>query len=1258
MDNRIALGLAAAAVVAFATAGPRSPVVVQGAALRGAEDTVPPPSSPRSQGNANTKQTEYVAERGENLLHRFFGTHWGPRSQVAPDTFSLDVLIATVPDPYDSHLDWSFDALVEAIRRAFETTGYVTDRFWFPSPRDSGVQDTIQGRVPIRELRPGVMLFRHSAPNADSLKLLYLVPELPTRGIYKDAMQAALDERFRLRRHLDLPLRADTADTIRIIGPTFSGSALSLQLAIRGWIEKQAKAGLQAAPVEIVSGSATSRANLETLTCPALRMHFSATINDDESLGRVLADDVLPRLELHRSQVALLRESSTQYGQSLLGADTTFRSQRRSCDLALPAGTAPDSVRPHPPKGRTAPSADVAPATRDSSQFVIIPFPMSISSLRSAYQLAPTGPEAAPALPGSEVPRLPLDLLEPARPKEDLPVTSRLSPVALDLILDEIARTLTRRQVRLVGLLATDVRDKLFLGDEIRKRVRDVQFFTYESNVLYLRADRSRALRGMLVLSTYPLILDNQWSTSGSGEARRLAFGSDGAEGVYNATLVQLGRRQTMLDYRLRSHQPEGAGSEKPSRPPIWITTVGNRVFLPVTRHVPDETGYVTPGCSAAECPSQPQWPRGLPFLPLAAMILSSFVLILFAVESFREDEEVSASLRTLEMTAESHLRPVRDQVIRGSLRLHDRLYDVLRVVALSGVFLAACAPIPQLLYRAFLPGRAVWEGYFVIGLVVLVAAVCGTAALVRGTVSLVRLTRYLGTPGWAYFRYGPWSDWTEKWTWRAEVIARAVVALFGIGYLALSIWFVVDVFQMESFWLFYRRAIEIDSLVSPILPLILGGVGYAVWCSWHIERIALLRGRTTFESACDSELDHPSGPPITIGSALRDDLLRTATVARTIRDRLFRVIPSVGAVGVLVAFFCLVPWLWPRFGLSLESILSDNSLPTFDVLFRSMVLASMFATAWGAYRLLAVWDGLRQCLAGFSRMPIVTAFDRLPPRLARLTRLTLPGFTPVVASGAIADIQWLHLQRIYSMKKEEFTAALLPYNPELLHRVEELMGTPAAQALALDRSGRRSLIARFEGLHRALRELWRLEPMPEDIDALIEGLGKESERGDPAGSATSTTLRVRRSFAGPVRLWLRGAEEYAASRMVEYVEWVIRHLRVLALFLLLSLLLTTLLVSSYPYQPQSLLRLILLLVLVGAVGSVIVVLVQMNRNEVLSRIARTEPGQITWNGTFILNLVTFGVVPLLTLLSSEFPGLRNALFAWVQPLVSALAKQ
>ena len=198
---------------------------------------------------------------------------------------------------------------------------------------------------------------------------------------------------------------------------------------------------------------------------------------------------------------------------------------------------------------------------------------------------------------------------------------------------------------------------------------------------------------------------------------------------------------------------------------------------------------------------------------------------------------------------------------------------------------------------------------------------------------------------------------------------------------------------------------------------------------------------------------------------------------------------------------------------------------------------------------------------------------------------------------SVLADVQWLHLQRIYSARKPEFDKEL-GESKELAHRIGKLMEAPATLAPGLGSSGRTAQVERFASMHELLRELWRLEPMEADIAALIEGHKKEAERGDGSGAAVSTTLRVRRGFTGVVRLWLRGAEEYVATRMVEYVEWVLRHLRVLALFMLLSLVLSTLLISSYPYQPQSRLKLLLLLVLVGTVGSLIAVLVQMNRNE------------------------------------------------------------
>jgi hypothetical protein len=1197
-DRGLTLGMTSLAAVALVSA-------IGGARL-GSRPMRPVEISGTQVEHAGGASVNSARSHGEALLGEFFGSHWVDAG-ILRNRYELKVLIAALPDPYDSHLDFAHDVNLEAIRRAFETSGFVIDRFWLPSARDSlGVEHGGESaRMALREVEPGVVLFRHSNPSEARLRMLLLVPELPTRGVDKAALLEALRLRTSLLGFREPPLLVDPSEPVRIIGPSFSGSSLSLQLVLRAW---RASPEGHDQRVQIVSGTATSPGNLQTLNRPEFGLSFSATINSDASLERMRDSILLGPLGLRRAQVALLRESSTQYGQALTD------------DRGGP--------------GRTA----------DATSMVVLSFPMSISSLRSEYERVPSSRTDDQRLPGvTEAPRLPLDLLDPARPKEDLPVTSRLSAPALDLVLDEVARTLVRRRIRMVGLLATDVRDKLFLGDEIRRRVPDVQFFTYESNVLYLRSDRTSALRGMLVFSTYPLLLQNQRADSGSRTELR-TFASDGAEGVYNATLVQLGDASEVLDYR--------SGRNSAPRPPVWLTTVGNGTFLPVARMTvtgPD-TGYLFT-CAACTAPGNRAWP-GIAFLPLAAFLLASLGLLVAAFSSLLGDRQLYQRLAGETLNGEA------ETLMEGSLALHDRLYSVLRLIAMGGTFQAAAIPA----FRVFAASHVRNSLSLLIGGV---SACIGIWALGSGTRSIYRMMRRYGAAGWQFVRYGPWIDATARWNARLEFTARTAVGLFGVMYLVLSLWLSADIVRLAldpsvGFWLFLQRAGEIDSMVSPVLPLMLGGLGYAVWSTWHLHRVALLRNRTTFEDACAPEVAPRDVVRKTVGTALRDDLRRAARTMGRIRERLFQVVPSPWALAILAGFACLGTWLWPQFGQSLESVTlvsAIGNLSSFDWLFRTTVLAMLFAIAWGAFRMLTVWSGLRQVLEAFAAMPIVPAFERLPSRLARLTRLTLPGLATRTSTGMVADLQWLHLQRIYQLRRGQILGALGDDRAALAAEIEQLMQGDAVQHVSLGVSGRRALAERFRSLHAVLRELWRLEPSEADLGALEQALGKEFDKPESSNPA-ATTLRIRRGFAGPVGLWLRAAEEYAATRMVEYTEWVVRSLRLLAGFLVLSLVLATLLVASYPYHPQSLLRALLLMVLLGAVGSLLLVLVQMNRDEVLSRIARTEPGRLTWDFSFVLHLAAFVAVPLLTLLSSEFPALRGLLFAWVQPVVQMLVRQ
>ncbi|HXI19470.1 MAG TPA: hypothetical protein VNH46_00210, partial [Gemmatimonadales bacterium] len=122
-------------------------------------------------------------------------------------------------------------------------------------------------------------------------------------------------------------------------------------------------------------------------------------------------------------------------------------------------------------------------------------------------------------------------------------------------------------------------------------------------------------------------------------------------------------------------------------------------------------------------------------------------------------------------------------------------------------------------------------------------------------------------------------------------------------------------------------------------------------------------------------------------------------------------------------------------------------------------------------------------------------------------------------------------------------------------------------------------------------------------------------------------------------------------------VEWVAHHIRALVLFLFVSLVLTTLLLTCYPFYPQSLVRLGFFFLLAATIGAILTVNSQMNRDPLLSRIAGTAPGKLTWNASFVTNLLTFGVIPLLTILSSEFPGLREFLFSWAKPVSDLLTQ-
>lgn len=1073
------------------------------------------------------------------------------------------VMIATVPDPIASHLDWAFDSHVDAIRRAFERAGYVLDRFevpWDPTKRSN----------PRLLGKPGAMLFRRSAsadvasPVAVEPWLVYLVGELSTGGIDRAAFQSVLRERRELVR-ADDPANAQ----LLVVGPVFSGSSPSLRDAL-------ASAG----ECRVTTGAATSPKNASILGAPDGTCHFASTLHTDDALLDVIKTRILCEgLGLAPHNVAVLKESTTDYGQS-----------------AIQEG---------------------------SGGFVSVPFPMSIGSLRKAVVKSDPNDPASTAMPGKSL-KASVDLdvyLEQDRAETMFLASTTLTPPSIDLLLEEIARMLAQRDIRAVVILATDVRDKLFLGTELKKRLPDIQLVTTESNVLYLRPELNRWLRGMIVVSTYPLLLrDRSWRPQSSTRDEQLMFANEGAEGTFNAVLVQLDRPQLTADYGVPIGLPELTdGCERPA---VWATVVGAGTMLPLAVYPTQPAFTQTPvplwttvPASHARAPNRAGRaahvaPRASGRSFLAMLGTSGFALLLLCsialdwIDAARNGRLSTRILTDLPKRAKDDWRLSADRLERISLALHHELYTLFLGMTMWGLLL------PNVLLICL---RDTWSIDALSP-----ARLLGVTALLVGLLWSIQRVRFAGRIVGEHccdareYLHAKWPSPLLRRQWILELVLRAGVVFLAVCYVAANMALAVQIVCLDvqtgdpaAFPLFFHRAIEIDQGVSPLVPLALIGAVLIAWCGWHLARIRLLATRVPGERVFDVAPRSRSNAQFFVSE---------------VRERLFRILPNAHSVGVLCALAVALCWLWFSFERTLDGLVlrAGAPLPIFDVLFRAGIMGALAGSIWAGYRLTVVWRAFARTLYAHDALLSALPFTAIKKELSVRANLGLwPGS---------------HTRNLPQAARSQWAS--------LVATMAESAGEPACplSLAAVSQVAKTREVVRLEADAKAVRLL----------DDMIRLLGDACPRVANEGGDDKPAA---------VPAWRTAMARVVALELLLYVEWVIRHLRRLSFFLFLALVLTTLLISSYPFQPQQLVQTLSLFVFAAIVACLVGLIGSMNRNAALSNMAASEPGELSWDRTLFTNLALYALLPLVTLISAQSPALRKLLTDWLTPLVGFMVK-
>jgi hypothetical protein len=856
-------------------------------------------------------------------------------------------------------------------------------------------------------------------------------------------------------------------------------------------------------------------------------------------------------------------------------------------------------------------------------RWLLVRFPREIARLRNTYETE-TG-KAVSSESKNSPSVLPEDLafsLRSGRESADtVPDFSRTQgPLSQESVLLDIANALQHEHVKYAGILATDVLDEIFLVRFLHKACPDVRLILFDADLLFARAELTTPLEGVLSITTYPLFLRNQHWTEEQMRGQlpqRIPFASRASEGIYNATRAQLwfegfcGTGELMLDYFHPDKNPSWY-------PPLWLTVLGRTGYWPVAL-LDEELSLSAPIEGKSFLLKSPITP---PFSRTG--ISRSFS---GACEERRGQTPAAAKPRErLHAETPSHGWSL-VMLLVSSLSILHCLYfwlvyrpqqlDTLRDPAArgSGIRKALCY-----VFAVYPSGaKAIFNRSLLVIILALAAAeVVLTASGApyssnRTGAAVVSQLLYFVLPLFSLILLVIVAVQLSFTIRSVANLALPWILSVTFATLWLSVIGPIPFEDMRAYFFTYR-ILQPSSGMSPGLPVLLL---VSVCFAWGFAQYLREAGEIT-----------PDVP----------DLIDTSRNAEKLDRWLTRLVPPVFAVYAVVFTLML---FWNR----LHSV-EDRS---YDVLVNFLVALCYFLmfSAWS--QLWIAWWYFRIFLESLERHPMRDAFSRLPKELATLPLFRKGRQKPfILTSARCLDTLIAFSQNPVTLKEQSLAkqcAGLAVWGRRHLERL-----------LSLRRYGRGAELYLYKDINEEKTNLHQIifastGPLISLAQRKFWSSGKSESVEQEDGSAKRDKLG-RLNDEEKCRVL---AEEFIALRLVMYILHVLRHMHKLMWFVVIAFVLTIMAMNVYPFKSPRLIDFSAIAIfIVFAIGTCIV-LAQMDRDSILSRLTATTPNEI--GKTFFIRVASFGTLPLITVLSTQFPGVRNFLFSWVQPALQALSK-
>jgi hypothetical protein len=1192
----------------------------------------------------------------------------------------LDIfwVIAAVPDPVHTHLGLSFDRTIDAIQTAASEadTPYFPYLNALPWPPPQEKSDASGKETASDYQYPGVLVFRRLESHPDDSRdkhdrpgprylAVFLVPELPTSGIDRPTFLAAARIMYQIS--------PNSARTIALLGPNFSGS-VGLLGELRSQLNAQLKSQFKKNKtqdqnqwcIQAVSGSVTNPGDDPFPDEKGSRGCIS-TFTTLQTSDREAKASFISAMGSSGSycpgEIAILTEDGTEYGNS------PTQDEKPKPE----SGNSPAPDEKSKPQSGNSPPPDEKSKSESGCEHkksaLYLHFPREISKLRNAYGPSITQQSQKERAQAASSPALSLTWQD-AHPfiRDDVRNYGEQTAVSEETVLASLATTIKSQRIKALGILATDPLDTAFLIHSFKNSSPDVRLFLRDPDLLYLRTPDLGSTNGIMVINNFPLVAQNQfWRKESKDENHLILLPSAQQEATHSAFLL-------LLSYKLSPpamFKPlDGEWPAEPSRSfddwmrdkPLWLGVTGTAGYYPV--RLLNKKEDISAHEKIAELHSLKAGRP--PFVTMLLLILISLVGMFHAYwatfpstapSRFEQEFDFSNKADTITVAkgmchALALLSLTLGCLLLGSSFCFFRhtAYSVWRIpVYLGGAILtlaltftlvvaAAWRLVDSVLrpWQAFQRGAVFLNGD-VINLVKLVRSIPLAVAIFVGPIVYWLVATSKSTYENAFLHY------------RDLYLASGVApALPGLVLVAIAYLGVLGYLRRVSYW-------EYGSVITPPLPL-----------------------DDTFP--CDFS-----------ASVRRVDAWMLGVPAASAKRILLYLVFFAGSVAALR------PWA------TMDGI-EGQEVNRFLV---AGFTFAFFIISVNWIRFTAIWRELRTILRGLEKLPLRLAFDRLPREsslpiwswsihdgtflpivqavdtLRALVRADPGAISPEsqrkLKSGTIALNNPEHrqtLQELQELAQEQENVEKQALNFIVRER-EHVMSFQEAPAYPMTSEGSIPVpLRRTESGRTPTRgpNMGKLTPFPSGpSDARATGVSAKttlSKQKQILRETRQVMTEVIRELSRRLlrEYWCRGgvglctdpskvdpadrkyllAEDLVALRFYSYIRYVVCELRNLMFLLALSFSLLYLSLHVYSFRAGQAIEWSFIVLFLVMGGGVFWVLLQMERDALLSRLEGTTAGQL--NKQFYINLLKYGVVPLLTVFGSHVPAVSNFLLTKLQP--------